>query len=154
VIDLLAARLLSAKNPVLITANAGRDASASTAIESLSAIAGIRVIDFLTFTTIGRSFSHFGGVQSDDLAVVDVGLLGDVAVPGTPAATRNNPSTFWAQIDVDVLKSASPMWSFPANLRIQGKSSRILTQLVEAINKSAKPDFHAAARKRIEKLRV
>jgi acetolactate synthase I/II/III large subunit len=154
VIDQLAARLLSAKNPVLITAYAGRDASASTAIETLSAIAGIRVIDFLTFTNIGRSFPHFGGFQSDELADVDVGLLIDVDVPWIPAATRNNPSTFWAQIDVDVLKSASPMWSFPANLRIQGKSSRILTQLVEAINKSATPDFRAAARKRIEKLRV
>jgi acetolactate synthase-1/2/3 large subunit len=44
------------------------------------------------------------------------------------------------------------MWSFPANLRIQGKSSRILTQLTDAIKKSATPDFHAAARKRVEKL--
>src|SRR5262249_56549265 len=61
---------------------------------------------------------------------------------------------FWAQIYVDVIKMASPMWSFPANLRIQGKSSRILTQLVEAINKSARPEFHTAAKKRIEKLRV
>src|SRR5215467_13497232 len=154
VIDQLVARLLSAKNPVLITAYAGRDASASTAIESLSAIAGIRVIDFLTFTNIGRSFPHFGGFQSDELADVDVGLLVDVDVPWIPAATRNNPGTFWAQIDVDVLKSASPLWSFPANLRIQGKSSRILTQLVEAIKKSATPDFHVAARKRIEKLLV
>jgi acetolactate synthase-1/2/3 large subunit len=39
-------------------------------------------------------------------------------------------------------------------LRIQGKSSRILTQLVEAIRKSATPDFHAAARKRVERLTI
>src|SRR5262249_38083967 len=93
VIDQLAARLLSAKNPVLIPAYAGRDASASTAIETLSAIAGIRVIDFLTFTNIGRSFPHFGGFQSDELADVDVGLLVDVDVPWIPAATRDNPTT-------------------------------------------------------------
>ena len=54
---------------------------ASAAIESLSVAAGIRVIDFLTFTNIGRSFAHFGGFQSDDLADVDVGLLVDVDVP-------------------------------------------------------------------------
>src|SRR5262249_7284793 len=153
-IDQLASRLLSAKNPVLITAYAGRDVAASTAIESLSATAGIRVIDFLTFTNIGRSFPHFGGFQSDDLADVDVGLLVDVDVPWIPVATRDNSNSFWAQIDVDVLKSASPMWSFPAHLRIQGKSSRILTQLVETIKKSATPDFHTAAGKRIEKLTV
>ena len=154
VISQLVSRLLSAKNPTLITAYAGRDSAASTAIENLSATAGIRVIDFLTFTNIGHSFPHFGGFQSDELADVDVGLLVDVDVPWIPVATRSNPTTFWAQIDVDVLKSASPMWSFAANLRIQGKSSRILTQLVEAIKKSATPDFHVAARKRIEKLRV
>ena len=69
-----------------------------------------------------------------------------------PVATRDDPTTFWAQIDVDVLKSASPLWSFPANLRIQGKSSRVLTQLTEAIERSATPDFRATVRKRIEKL--
>jgi acetolactate synthase I/II/III large subunit len=152
VIDQIASRLLAAKNPILITGYAGRDVAASAAIESLSATAGVRVIDFLTFTNIGRSFPHFGGFQSDDLADVDVGLLVDVDVPWIPVATNDNPTTFWAQIDVDVLKSASPMWSFPANLRIQGRSSRILTQLVEGIKKSATPDFLAAARKRIEKL--
>ena len=30
---------------------------------------------------------------------------------------------FWAQIDVDVIKGGSPMWSFPANLRLQGNSA-------------------------------
>ena len=152
VIDQLVSRLLAAKNPILITGYAGRDAAASAAIESLSVAAGIRVIDFLTFTNIGRSFAHFGGFQSDDLADVDVGLLVDVDVPWIPVATRDDPTTFWAQIDVDVLKSASPMWSFPANLRIQGKSSRVLTQLTEAIERSATPDFRATVRKRIEKL--
>jgi acetolactate synthase I/II/III large subunit len=152
VIDQLVSRLLAAKNPILITGYAGRDAAASAAIESLSTAAGIRVIDFLTFTNIGRSFPHFGGFQADDLVNVDIGLLVDVDVPWIPVATRDDPTTFWAQIDVDVLKSGSPMWSCPANLRIQGKSSRILTQLTDAIKKSATPDFHAAARKRVEKL--
>src|SRR5262249_23722092 len=152
VIDQLVSRLLQAKNPILITGYAGRAAAASSAIESLSATAGIRVIDFLTFANIGRSFPHFGGFQSDDLTEVDVGLLVDVDVPWIPVATSDNPSTFWAQIDVDVLKNASPMWSFPANLRIQGRSSRILTQLLAALQKSAKPDFIAAAAQRVEPL--
>lgn len=151
-VDRLAARLLAAKNPILITSYAGRDAAASDAIERLSTIAGIRVIDFLSFANIGRSFPHFGGFQPDHLAEVDVGLLVDVDVPWIPVATRDNPAIFWAQIDIDVLKSASPMWSFPANLRIQGKSSRVLTQLCESIEKSATPAFRAAAAKRIERL--
>jgi acetolactate synthase I/II/III large subunit len=151
-IEQLAARLLAAKNPVLITGYAGRDVAASEAIEKLSAFAGIRVIDFLTFANIGRSFPHFGGFQSDNLTDVDVGMLVDVDVPWIPIGTRCNQSTFWAQIDVDVLKSASPMWSFPANLRIQGRSSRVLTQLLTALQGAATPDFTAAAGARIERL--
>jgi acetolactate synthase I/II/III large subunit len=151
-VEQVATRLLSAKNPILITAYAGRDAAASDAIEKLSAFAGIRVIDFLTFVNIGRSFPHFGGLQVDDLAGVDVGLLVDVDVPWIPLVTTDNPSTFWAQIDVDVLKSHSPMWSFPANLRIQGRSSRVLTQLLAALQSAATPDFIAAAAARVQRL--
>jgi acetolactate synthase I/II/III large subunit len=151
-IDQLAARLRDAKNPVLITSYAGRDAAASEAIEKLSAFAGIRVIDFLTFTNIGRAFPHFGGFQFDGLGDVDVGLLVDVDVPWIPLATPDNPSTFWAQIDVDVLKSASPVWSFPAHLRIQGRSSRILTQLLDALQTSATPAFVTAAAGRVARL--
>lgn len=151
-IEQLASRLLAAKNPILITSYAGRDPAASAAIENLSKFAGIRVIDYLTFANIGRGFPHFGGFQSDNLSDVDVGLLVDIDVPWIPVATSDDPSTFWAQIDVDVLKSASPMWSFPANLRIQGKSSRILTQLLAALEKSATADFIAAAAKRIDRL--
>jgi acetolactate synthase I/II/III large subunit len=151
-IERLAARLLVAQNPILITGYAGRDAEASQAIERLSSFAGIRVIDFHTFANIGRSFPHFGGFQSDNLADVDVGLLVDIDVPWIPTATRDNPSTFWAQIDVDVLKSASPMWSFPVNLRIQGKSSRVLTQLLAALENSAGNEFTTTAAKRVQRL--
>jgi acetolactate synthase-1/2/3 large subunit len=151
-IDQLAARLLPARNPLLITGYAGRDAAASDAIEKLSGFAGIRVIDYLTFANIGRAFPHFGGFQSDGLGDVDVGLLVDVDVPWIPLATRDNPATFWAQIDVDVLKSASPVWSFPSSLRIQGRSSRVLGQLLEALQKSATPAFVTAAARRVERL--
>jgi acetolactate synthase-1/2/3 large subunit len=76
----------------------------------------------------------------------------DVDVPWIPLANADNPSTFWVQIDVDVLKSNSPMWSFPANLRIQGKSSRILGQLLVALEKAANPAFNAAAAQRVARL--
>src|SRR5262249_5277366 len=148
----LAARLVAAKNPILITGYAGRDPAASDAIERLSALAGIRVIEFLTFTNIGHSFAHFGGFQTDDLADVDFGMLVDVDVPWIPLAAKDNPATFGAKIDVDVLKTASPMWTFPAHLRIEGKSSRVLEQLHDAVLTAATPAFRAAAAKRIEAL--
>ena len=148
----LAERLLNARNPMLLTNYGGRDPATSEVVEQLARIAGIRVVDFLTINNISHAFAHFGGFQPDRLAEVDVGLLVDVDVPWIPAATKDNPSTFWAQIDVDVLKSASPIWSFPGQLRIQGRSSRILGQLLEILEARATPAFRVAAAKRVELL--
>jgi acetolactate synthase I/II/III large subunit len=151
-VERLARRLIAAKNPILITAYGGRDPATSDMIERLSRFAGIRVIDFLTSSNISHAFAHFGGIQVDRLADVDVGLLVDVDVPWIPSVMRDSADTFWAQIDVDVLKGASPMWSFPGNLRLQGKSSRILEQLVERLETLATPAFTAVAAARVEQL--
>src|SRR5262249_39652148 len=69
------------------------------------------------------------------------GLLVDVDVPFFPRETKVSEKTFWGQVDVDVLKSGSPMWSFPANLRLQGNSARIVEQLYEAVKQKAAPSF-------------
>src|SRR5207247_8416166 len=63
--------------------------------------------------------------------------------------TKVNEKTFWGQIDVDVLKGGSPMWSFPSNLRLQGNSARIVGQLLEAVQQKASPGFREAAKARM-----
>ena len=60
-------------------------------------------------------------------------MLVDVDVPWFPRDVQPNETTFWAHIDVDVLKPGSPMWTFPGNLRLQGDSGRILEQVLEAL---------------------
>ena len=57
--------------------------------------------------------------------------LVDVEVPWFPAPCMPNEKSFWAHIDVDVLKPGSPMWTFPGNLRLQGDTGRILDQLLD-----------------------
>jgi acetolactate synthase I/II/III large subunit len=151
-VEALADRVLNAVNPILITSYAGRDAAASDAIEKLAAFTGIRVIDFLSTNNISHESTLFGGYQPDRLADADLGLLVDVEVPWLPKFTAENPATYWAQIDVDVLKTASPMWSFPANLRLQGRSSRILTQLLEILGRRATPQFRSRAQARVDQL--
>ena len=66
----------------------------------------------------------FCGIQpGQHVAQADVGLLVDVDVPWFPRDTKANEATFWAQVDVDVIKGGSPMWSFPSQLRLQGNSA-------------------------------
>jgi acetolactate synthase-1/2/3 large subunit len=149
----LAERLLSAENPILITQYAGRDPEASNAIAALAEFSGIRVIDYLSVNNISWTFPGFGGFQPSDLDQVDFGLLVDVEVPWLPSVFKDNPNTYWAQIDVDVLKAASPMWPFPTNLRLQGGSSRILTQLLHAARELASSSFKSSANRRLEALK-
>ncbi|WP_414463725.1 thiamine pyrophosphate-requiring protein [Hyphomicrobium sp. DY-1] len=149
----LSVRLLAAENPILITQYAGRDPEASAIIAELAAFAGIRVIDYLSVNNISWTFPGFGGFQPTELEKVDVGLLVDVEVPWLPSVYKDNPGTYWAQIDVDVLKPASPMWPFPANLRLEGRSARILAQLLNALRKRATPKFKFEATKRFAALK-
>ena len=79
-------------------------------------------------------------------------MLVDVDVPWFPADVSHKDKSFWAHIDVDTLKSASPMWTFPGNLRMQGDSGVILGQLLEELKAKATPKFKEAAAKRVAAL--
>ena len=153
-IALLADRLIAAKNPLLVTAYAGRDTSAPALLDELARLAGIRVVEFnpLHLNIPADSPCCAGFVPGKHVAEADLGILLDVDVPWIPRDTPENPATFWAQIDVDVVKQGFPMWDFAANLRIQGASRRILEQLIEAVKAKATPAFRAAATKRMEVL--
>src|SRR4029453_10437589 len=86
------------------------------------------------------------------LPQADVGILVDVDVPWFPSDVVPSEATFWAHIDVDVLKPASPMWTFPGNLRMQGDSARILEQLLVELRRQATPRFREAAAARVARL--
>jgi len=135
-IDELAGRLLAAREPLLITSYLGRNPDAVPILEELARVAGIRVIEA---TPVHLNIAHdhpcFGGFSAaEHLRSADVGLLVDVDVPWIPRDVSEAPQTWWAQIDVDPLKSAFPIWGFPSHLRIRGDSGIVLSQLLEAIN--------------------
>jgi len=151
VIDALASRLAAAQNPILICAYAGRNVATPALIDELARLAGIRVFEFNPqYLNIPHDSPCFAGyLPGKHVAEADVGILLDVDVPWIPKDTPDDPATFWAHIDVDVIKAAFPMWGFPANLRIQGDSCRIVAQLLEALKARATPAFRAAAAKRV-----
>src|SRR2546430_16185358 len=84
------------------------------------------------------------------IAEADVGLLVDVDVPWIPKHTKENPQTWWAHIDVDVVKECFPIWAFASNARVQPDSVLILRQLLEALRARATPAFREAAAKRAD----
>ncbi len=91
-------------------------------------------------TNVAHDSPCFLGFQpAKHLPKADVGLLVDVDVPWFPSEVQANPDTFWAHIDIDVLKPASPMWTFPGNMRMPGEAAQILAQLLAALQAKATP---------------
>jgi acetolactate synthase I/II/III large subunit len=154
-VAVLADRLLSASNPILITGYAGRSAHAAKMIDELAQFAGIAVYEANMTNNISHESPCFAGFAADKaLPNADVGILVDVDVPWFPSDVDASEKTFWAHIDIDTLKPASPMWTFPANVRMQGDSGRILEQVLELLKAKATPKFKEAAAARIEKLKA
>jgi acetolactate synthase I/II/III large subunit len=146
----LAERLLAAKHPVMVTSYAGRNPETPALIEEIARLAGIRVYESSPlYLNISRASPCFAGMMPH-VAEADVGLLVDVDVPWIPKQTRENPRTWWAHIDVDVVKECFPIWGFASNARLQGNSFLILKQLLEALKAGATPAFREAAAKRME----
>ena len=146
----LADRLLKAEHPILITGYAGRNARTCKMIEELAEFAGVGVFQGNMTFNINHEHPCFVGFSADKhLPKTDLGLLVDVDVPWFATDVKPNDKAFFAHIDVDVLKPASPMWTFPGHLRMQGDSGRILEQLLEELKKKATPAFNDAAKKRV-----
>src|SRR5712692_7280655 len=153
VVAQVAERLLSAKHPVMVTSYAGRNLEAPALIEELGRLAGIRVFEASPlYLNISRTSPCFAGMMPN-IAQADVGLLVDVDVPWIPKQTKENPQTWWAHIDVDVVKECFPIWGFASNARLQGDSVLILRQLLEALRAKATPAFREAAAKRMEAIK-
>jgi len=136
-IDDLAARLIAAQYPLLITAYAGRNPQAPALLGELARLTGTRVIEFNPlYLSIPHDSPCFAGyTASPHVEKADFGLLLDVDVPWIPKYTRHRADSLWAQVDIDVNKRDIPMWGFPAHLRAEADSTRVLAQLIEAVKR-------------------
>lgn len=153
-VDAIAAKLLAAERPLLITAYSGRNHAAVALLDELAQFAGIRVVEFspIHVNLPHDSPCHGGFVPAKALADADVGLLVDVDVPWIPKDMPDNPSTWWAHVDVDAEKRGFPMWTFPANLRLQGDSCRFYADLLGALKAKADAGFKARAGARVKEM--
>jgi acetolactate synthase-1/2/3 large subunit len=147
----LAEALMAAENPLLITAYAGRNPAAAPLLDQLARLAGLRVVEFVpAFLNIARdSPCHLGGDPHALAPDADLGLLLDVDVPWIPQQLHAPLKGRWLHVDADPVKSGLPMWSFPAELRVQADAATLLAQLIEAVRARADDAFHARIAARI-----
>ena len=147
----IADALMTAENPIALTAYLGRSAEAVSVLDRLALVCGIRVVEFNPITmNICQDSPCFAG--SDPAALVadaDLGLLIDIDVPFIPQLLKSADRLRWIQIDIDALKADIPMWGFATDLRIQGDSAVILRQVLEIVIARGNDSYMRKVRDRI-----
>ncbi|HKA44523.1 MAG TPA: thiamine pyrophosphate-requiring protein [Burkholderiales bacterium] len=148
----IADRLLSAAHPIAITSYLGRRPEAPAVLDALARECGIAIYESHAFhVNIPRDSPCLAGFEPGHaLQEADVGMLLDVDVPWLPQFARENPRTYWMQVDVDAVKKDFPMWGFAADLRVQGDCATVLGQVLEIVRANADPAFRARVAQRMK----
>jgi acetolactate synthase I/II/III large subunit len=149
--EAIAKALMSAENPVAFAAYLGRKGEAVAVLNRLARTCGIRVAEFnaIDLNIPQDSPCYAGGDPLAMLESADLGLLLDTDVPFVPQSKRAREMK-WIQIDVDPLKADFPMWGFATDMRVQGDSSIILQQVLDAVEARADDAFRRRVAVRIE----
>ncbi|MDA9508336.1 acetolactate synthase [Bradyrhizobium sp. CCBAU 11386] len=148
----MAEALMTAENPIALTAYLGRNADAVAVLARLALACGIRVAEFnpVTVNIPQDSPCSAGADPAALVANADLGLLIDTDVPFVPQAVKPAEALRWIQIDIDPLKADIPMWGFATDLRIHGDSAIILQQVLEIVEARADEAYRRKVRDRIE----
>jgi acetolactate synthase-1/2/3 large subunit len=149
--EAIAKELMAAENPVAFTAYLGRKPHAVAVLDRLARACGIRVAEFnpVDLNLPQDSPCYAGNDPTALLEQADLGILLDTDVPFVPHSKRAAEMK-WIQIDVDPLKADFPMWGFATDMRMQGDSSIILQQVLDAVEARADDAFRKRVGARIE----
>jgi acetolactate synthase-1/2/3 large subunit len=146
--------LIQADNPLLVTAYAGRNPDVVAPLVALAETLAIRVVSFhvrLNFPTDhplwAGPYSHAFVPSSDVIMVVDHD------VPYIPGAVQPRADAKIIYLDIDPLKTNSPIWDFPADLRIQADSAKAIPALLEVAQRRIGHEDKARLQKRLESLK-
>ena len=122
-IDELAAMLASAKNPVIITEEAGRSTGWWRKLVELAELLGAGVVESRasSYVNFPRTHPlHAGFEPQEFLQEADVILLLGVIAPWHPASKKLNPGTKVAVLSDNPLRSDLPYWGYPVNQILTG----------------------------------
>jgi acetolactate synthase-1/2/3 large subunit len=150
-VDIIAAQLMAAENPIALTAYLGRKPGAVAVLERLAQTCGIRVAEFNSIDlNISQDSPCFAGFDPLPLIeTADLGLLLDTDVPFIPHGANRAGAIPWIQIDIDPLKSDFPMWGFPTDIKVQGDCAIVLQQVLDAVEARADQAYRERVAARI-----
>ena len=149
-IEELATLLADAKNPLIITEEAGRDPAVVEKLVELAELLGAGVAESRasSYVNFPRSHPlHAGFEPQEFLQEADAILLLGVVAPWHPASKKLNPVTRVAVLSDNPLRSDLPYWGFPVNQILTGDIESSVKHLLESVKKrSAKGNSDATRR--------
>ncbi len=140
-LDELASALCAAKDPLILTEEAGRDPACVGLLVSLAEALGARVVEAWQpyYFNFPRSHPLYGGIVTDDIAAVvgesDAVLLAECVLPWHPASALPKGNTpVWA-IGEDPLRSRLPYWGVPTDRILPGDFKAALSGLLDRVQR-------------------
>src|SRR5207245_1696127 len=137
-IEELAATLADAKNPVIITEEAGRSTVVVEKLVELAELLGAGVVESRASSYVNfprRHPLHAGFEPQEFLQEADVILLLGVITPCHPASKQLGSGTNVAVLSENPLRSELPSWGYPVNQILTGEIEGSMKHLVECVRK-------------------
>ena len=143
----LAAALLRARRPLVVTSYLGRNPCAVPELVRLCERLGMGVLDSVPNTVNfpathplyqGSKWNH--PRQNPALAAADLVLVWDSDVPWIPTVSRPAADAAIYHVDVDPLKQQMPLWHIPAHRSFRADALTALRQLNAALDGLDRPD--------------
>ncbi len=139
-LDALAAMLLNANTPVIVTEEAGRDVRNVPLLVELAETLGIGVFESQSpaYLNFPRSHPlHQGFDAKSALESADLIVMISVRGPWHPPSAAHGSHATLVLVDDDVTKSVMPTWGHSADLALSGSVNLMLTGLLERIKSAA-----------------
>src|SRR2546428_11709032 len=137
------ARVLSeAKNPVIVTEEAGKSSAAVQSLVAIAELLGAPVLDAWQpyYVNFPRDHPLYGGVVAEDMEEVlreaDLVFLVEAVAPWHPPSALPGPRTRVVVLGADPLHSNLPFWGFRTDLIVAGELDASLAALVEQLKKA------------------
>jgi len=150
----LAAALVEARNPILITEELGKSPYAVPPLVELAEALGAPVFeawhpDYVNFP---RGHALYGGIAVEEMPSLveeaDLVFLVEAVAPWHPPGSLPRAGTRVATLGEDPLHSRLPLWNFRADLVVTGEAGASLAAIVEEVGRALPAGSRRAATER------
>jgi acetolactate synthase-1/2/3 large subunit len=135
-VETIAAALVTAERPLIVTSYLGRNAAAVTELVGLCGEVGIGVLESVpSYVNFPTDHACYQGVQwnerrqNEALGAAGVVLVIDSDVPWIGAVSRPRAGARVFHVDSDALKQQMPLWHIGSELACQADAALALAQL-------------------------